>query len=384
MSRVSDAVKKIKLLNRNDLERRLNITNKWPCSLHSTIRHTLLCSRLLGLLPLSGLMKSSSGELRFTFRSIYTIYYLVTLFGQTLMFVMTCCWLVQNGISLPNITNSVFYSSSLISSLILLNIGRFWPKLITKAEEIESTLPPFTSNVTLWCNITMVFTLAAALVEHLLSVFYGLTVAYSCNPKDMCETFFRFNMPWIFDYTPYTLWKGILSEIFNLQSTFIWSYNDLLLMVISIYLTEHFTVHNELLKIAVKEENFSCAEFRTQYLKIVRLVRLINGQFGIYILTSFGINLYWICTQLFYSLKRTQTGHFIACQYRNAHNFMVLQMFFCKHYPYLLQVERFIAQINNIKVALSGLDFFYVTRKMILTLLGTIVTYELVLLQFNK
>lgn len=34
-------------------------------------------------------------------------------------------------------------------------------------------------------------------------------------------------------------------------------------------------------------------------------------------------------------------------------------------------------------VALSGMEFFFLTRSLILKMAGTIVTYELVLLQFN-
>ncbi|XP_063890974.1 gustatory receptor 5a for trehalose [Helicoverpa armigera] len=412
------------------------------CGLHSTVRGTLFCSRVMGLLPVSGLTCPTSQRLRFTFRSPYTILYVASLFGQLLMFVMTLCWLMMNGISLANITNAVFYTSSLISSLILLHIGRCWPALVGSVETLERELPPFHRNVASISNVTTIFILTAAIVEHLLSVFYGLKVACACDSNNVAENYFRFNMPWIFDYTPFTIWKGALSELFNIQSTFVWSLNDLLIMVISIYLTEHLLIHNELLKKAAEQEHFSCLEFRTQYLKIVRLVKLINGQFGIYILTSFGSNLYWICTQLFYSLSRTQTGHFITCTFKDsptkvppaneyenplcpwmlgekgALNGVEHSIYFTYSFSFLLlrtllvlllaarihsnsvaplyvlygipssrfhiEVERFIAQINNLKVAMSGLDFFYVTRTMILTLLGTIVTYELVLLQFNR
>ncbi|KAJ8735026.1 hypothetical protein PYW08_014276 [Mythimna loreyi] len=421
-----------------------HLNKREMCGLHGTIRGTLFCSRVMGLLPLAGLTSPTSVKLRFTFRSPYTIFYAISLFGQVLMFIMTFYWLITNGISLANISNSIFYTSSLLSYLILMVIGRSWPTLVSKVEAIESKLPPFTRNVGAMSNITTIFILVAAIVEHLLSVFYGLKVACACDMNNVAENYFHFNMPWIFDYTPYSVWKGVLSELFNIQSTFIWSLNDLLIMVISIYLTEHFLIHNELLKKAAEQEHFSCHEFRTQYLKIVRLVKLINGQFGIYILTSFGSNLYWICTQLFYSLSRTQTGHFITCKFmdsdsvnaalnkeylthplcmwmlseKRALNGVEHSIYFTYSFSFLLlrtllvlllaarihsnsiaplyvlyaipsarfhtEVERFIAQINNLKVAMSGLDFFYVTRTMILTLLGTIVTYELVLLQFNR
>lgn len=35
-------------------------------------------------------------------------------------------------------------------------------------------------------------------------------------------------------------------------------------------------------------------------------------------------------------------------------------------------------------VALSGMRFFYLTRTLVLSVAGTIITYELVLVQFHK
>ncbi|KAJ9591297.1 hypothetical protein L9F63_002171, partial [Diploptera punctata] len=46
-------------------------------------------------------------------------------------------------------------------------------------------------------------------------------------------------------------------------------------------------------------------------------------------------------------------------------------------------VNRFLEQITTDNVALTGLNFFPVTRMVLLTLAGTIVTYEIVLVQFG-
>ncbi|XP_072936141.1 gustatory receptor for sugar taste 64f-like [Epargyreus clarus] len=389
--------------------------------LHTSLRHILLFARAMGLLPLCGLKNPLSFDLRFTLRSPYTLYYLVSVFGLVLLFILNVFWIAENGISFTNITDALFHSSSLVSLVILGNLGRSWPKLIMKVEEIECKLPPFTRDLAFLCNVTMASIMVAALVEHFLSVFYGLIVARTCDVNNVIKAYFLHSMPWIFDYTSYDLWKGIMGEVFNIQSTFLWTYSDLLIMVISIYLTEHFTVHNQLLQNAWKEQRLHCCQFRKQHLNLVRLVKLINDHIGIYILTSFGTNLYWICTQLFYSLNKTGTGHYVSCQ--SKHRDQNLQgiehtIYFTYSFSFLvvrtllvlmlasrvhtssnvalimlyevpadktnLEIDRYIDQITRIRVALSGLDFFYVTRTMILTLVGTIVTYELVLLQFNK
>ncbi|XP_064076855.1 gustatory receptor for sugar taste 64b-like [Vanessa tameamea] len=48
---------------------------------------------------------------------------------------------------------------------------------------------------------------------------------------------------------------------------------------------------------------------------------------------------------------------------------------------YNIEVQRFMDQVYHSKIHLSGLGYFYVTRVTVLSMLSTIVTYELVLLQ---
>lgn len=48
------------------------------------------------------------------------------------------------------------------------------------------------------------------------------------------------------------------------------------------------------------------------------------------------------------------------------------------------KVKRFCEEVTTDIVALSGMKFFYLTRKLVLSVAGTIITYELVLIQFHK
>lgn len=50
---------------------------------------------------------------------------------------------------------------------------------------------------------------------------------------------------------------------------------------------------------------------------------------------------------------------------------------------FLSQAERFLEEITNSTVGLTGMRFFYLTRSLILSVAGTVVTYEIVLVQFQ-
>lgn len=47
------------------------------------------------------------------------------------------------------------------------------------------------------------------------------------------------------------------------------------------------------------------------------------------------------------------------------------------------QLKRFYSEVTRDVVALSGMRFFHLTRTLVLSVAGTIITYELVLVQFN-
>lgn len=48
-----------------------------------------------------------------------------------------------------------------------------------------------------------------------------------------------------------------------------------------------------------------------------------------------------------------------------------------------MELERFSDEVRNEMNALSGMKFFFLTRKVLFALAGSILTYEIVLLQFN-
>lgn len=53
-------------------------------------------------------------------------------------------------------------------------------------------------------------------------------------------------------------------------------------------------------------------------------------------------------------------------------------------HDWCIEVKRFNEEVANDVIALSGMKFFNLTRKLVLSVAGTIVTYELVLIQFHQ
>ncbi|CAB3221031.1 unnamed protein product [Arctia plantaginis] len=121
----------------------LSLNKKEPGSLHNTTREALICFRVMGFLPLTGLTNRSSDKVRYTLRSPYTIYYAFSIFGQILMCLATIFQIYQKRVQLGNFTNFIFCVSNLAAALILAKTSYSWPTIMKTFEKIENQLPYF-------------------------------------------------------------------------------------------------------------------------------------------------------------------------------------------------------------------------------------------------
>ncbi|XP_045542500.1 gustatory receptor 5a for trehalose-like [Papilio machaon] len=205
-------------------------------------------------------------------------------------------------------------------------------------------------------------------------------------------------MPFIFNITNYSLWKAVPFVVVNVQATFLWNITDVMIMCISIYLTAYLQDLNKIIYDNEKSKSVRWEEIRLLYSHLVSLVKEVDSRFCYLVLLSFFINLFFISLQLFNSLTVLHLTYYIysftflmtrasvmcllaANVYRAAQE----PLFVIEHVPaseYTLEIQRFIRQIRYTTTALSGV-YFYVTRSTLLKVVGTLLTYELVLLQFN-
>ncbi|XP_050352716.1 gustatory receptor for sugar taste 64f-like [Nymphalis io] len=145
-------------------------------------------------------------------------------------------------------------------------------------------------------------------------------------------------------------------------------------------------------------------ELREDYNRATRLVRSFDEVINSIVFTSFASNLFFVCVQLYhllglfngyehtlyvtfsliFLLSRSLAVLLIAAQVHSASLVATPSLYNVPYSSYGTEVQRFLDQIHGDTVALTGLNFFYVTKELVLSVVGTIVTYELVLVQFNR
>lgn len=185
------------------------------------------------------------------------------------------------------------------------------------------------------------------------------------------------------------IFRGIINSSSSLsKSTFAWNFTDVYLIIISLLLTEKFLQVNRRLQShhRLRSSHF-WNEIWGAYKVSVDLVEKTNKLNGGTILISFFSNLYFVCVQLLGCFKsesslldglylwfsliflicRTLAVCWFASQI-NDESRKPLQVLRSIHSDYFdVTMKRFTEQLMSDKVALSGMNFFYLTRKLILS-----------------
>ncbi|XP_049822390.1 gustatory receptor 5a for trehalose-like [Aethina tumida] len=249
-----------------------------------------------------------------------------------------------------------------------------------------------------------------ATLEHILAKILGLISVMEC------DGFEYINLASFFKYLPQSsafniFRRGILSDIINLivdtQLTFSWTFVHVFLIIMCKAMTNVLKQVTEKIKNAAKAEIEAEHVWRTlreDYNRVSRLCRVMNNKLDLLVLFSFSTNLIFILLQLFNSL-RPMKNNLERVYFYYSFAFVILRAVFVCLYGaeiyeegrrplevlnkvsdkiYNQEIERLILQIGTTDIALTGRSFFIVTKSLILKIAGAIVSYELVLIQFNE
>ncbi|XP_043276376.1 gustatory receptor for sugar taste 64e-like isoform X2 [Venturia canescens] len=383
-------------------------------SLHAALRPIIKLAQCFSLFPVSQVSKSDASDLRFTWRSFKIFYACITLLISITLVACSLLRILENGITASRMTRLMFLGTTFMTNLLFFRLAMNWPSFATSWERFERELAPrhrrvAKLNMAARFKIITAVVMIPAMIEHALSILAGYLGAVTCaslrGDTDIAATYFQSQFPHVFNKTVYTLWKGIAVQSSNLLSTFSWNFMDLFLILISTALVDQFRqLNNRLYSIREKAmPEWWWAEARTDYNRLASLTRQVDTYISGIVVLSFGTNLWFICIQLLNSfnpfpsimttiyfcfsfgflLTRASTISLCAAAVHDESLLPAPILYSVSASSYSNEVVRFLMQVTTDNIGLTGMKFFSITRSLVLTIAGTIVTYELVLVQFN-
>lgn len=145
-------------------------------------------------------------------------------------------------------------------------------------------------------------------------------------------------------------------------------------------------------------------KFRKHYRTIIMLCDLVDDTICSITLVSFSNNFFYICIQ-FLEIFDPAPTRLHSFSYWFSLSYLIIKSYFVSVYcsrvheesrvpldilrcvprkSWHPELKRFMEEIKNREIGLSGMKFFYITKGLILTVASSIFTYDLVLIHFHK
>ncbi|XP_055909609.1 gustatory receptor for sugar taste 64e-like isoform X2 [Eupeodes corollae] len=372
----------------------------------------MVLAQVFGLLPVRGVTSKSAADLSFSFKNFRTMNSVFVVMCYTTCMGLTYSWALKQQFKFDTIETIIFYTSIFSISVAFFNLARKWPSVMKQWELVESKLPPLQSQMEkrkLSHQIKMITTVTCvlSLIEHILSMLSSIYYANACPARpDPIESYLQGNFIQLFSFVDYNNWLGMFGKYLNVLSTFAWNFTDIFIMTVSVGLSSGFRQLNaDLLKMARKPTTEAYwINSRVNYRNLCKLCDKVDDAVSSITLLGFSNNLYFICGKIMKSIQKkpsfTHTLYFwfslfyllgrtlaLSLYSADIHDESRRPMLVFRAVPreyWCKEIKRFAQEVSTDLVALSGMKFFHLTRSLVLSVAGTIVTYELVLLQFNK
>ncbi|KAH8270679.1 hypothetical protein KR044_005707, partial [Drosophila immigrans] len=372
----------------------------------------LVIAQCFSLMPVCGICAAGAQGLRFNWRSWRTWYSLLCICSIGVDSIFTINLATHTQLDVRNVEPIVFHVCNLVGACVFLQLARKWPALMRHWAAVEQQLPRHKSwrqreQLSRRIQHVALLLLSLSLMEHLLSIIAFVYHDFCPSRRDPIESYLYGAGPQLFYVFRYSNWLGWLAKLQNVLLTFSWSYMDIFLMLLGIGLTDLLTRLTHHLQHAVQQpmpEAF-WTHARTRYRAIVELIYEVDDAVSGLIVISFGSNLYFVCLQLLKSINTMpSTVHAVyfyfslsfligrstavllslSAVHDGARDPLLRLLRQVPHGGYGGEASRLFGELAADEVSLSGLRFFAITRKLFLTVAGSIVTYELVLIQFHE
>ncbi|XP_023720513.1 gustatory receptor for sugar taste 64f isoform X1 [Cryptotermes secundus] len=378
-------------------------------SMHRSMCWVLLVAQAFALCPVQGITGRRAEELRFTWRSVRVFYTSIVILALLVSLGFSFTWFLVVGFTFPASGALMFYGTGLTCCALFLNLGTKWPELALLWQRTENSQIRYgyPTNLSLKIRTLTVIILTLALVEYLLSNANRMYIASQCSTGgfDLVRRYIMVTHRHVFEVVGYSSGMAVFTAVVSIIASFYWSYADVFVMLISIALASRFKLLNSCLKKVkgkMMPEGF-WRSVREDYNDLSHLTSCVDSRVSSIVLLCFATNLFYICQQLLnsmnnsvstiqatyfylsfgYLLLRTMAMALSAASIYDESRAAKDVLYAVPAHNYQVEVHRFLVQVSTDNISLTGLNFFPVTRTVLLTLAGTIVTYEIVLVQFG-
>ncbi|XKL60006.1 hypothetical protein PGB90_001022 [Kerria lacca] len=318
---------------------------------------------------------------------------------QTLMAILSLLWLNRSGISIFKSGGVLFFGGAAIMMLLMIRLSFMWSKLLKKWTEIEYHFG-YQKNLkrvfAIISSLIIVFsTVLLNLVEHLSNLLFGLLTTYQ-NSRKILKIYSAKMFPQVFEVVPYTVWRAVPILYINFVSTLTYSFGDQLIIMISLALGNYFHLFNkEIFSIKGKVlSEFEWKILRLKYTKLCELTSVVDDCLCHLLCLTFLIHLYIICVELHQGIQYTSDEN---DQMHAILSFIVSVLRACalcyttiriyeqskNVLDILHSIELFLQQVIQNDTVLTGSHLFSMKRSFLLTIGGTIISYEILLLQMK-
>ncbi|XP_043276378.1 gustatory receptor for sugar taste 64e-like [Venturia canescens] len=392
-------------------------------SFHCAIGSILGIAQCFGVMPLTGVRTESPKKLAmkyFSFRVAYAMAIMIMLvvmsaisIGHMIQTLRADTFSIHGGIGAAT-AGAIFYSNSLLGTALFMWLCPRWIPLQRDWRAMERILdrdkhqpPVLRWKFSMLTAVIMTF----ALIEHLLSIANNTPLHFwsstsNLTVEDFLQSYCENSHAFIFSLCHYNLSMGIFIFVISKISTFTWNFTDVFVILVATGLAERYKSLNKRLitNTPYYRKNLDWREFRECYATLSTLVKNVDNKISPIILLSFGNNLYFICLQLLNGLSPSETNILGTVYFFGSFAFLVGRtvavtlltarindqskqalpaLYNCPGPYYNIETQRLQQQLTTDEVCLTGLRFFSITRNFMLAVAGAIVTYEVVLLQFN-
>ncbi|XP_041973947.1 gustatory receptor for sugar taste 64f-like [Aricia agestis] len=389
---------------------------------YKSVRKLLVFGKIMGFVPIVGLFQENSANTRGTWKSLYTLYYLHNTALRSLILILLLLNMVASfkldANEYQNKMEILITSFALFLTIHMSVFCKNWRNMMDEIERIERLIPKSARRRNIDVNKVLIFLFGMGIIEDLIYLVYSVhkaCLSTECTVRGYYEYYYDFT----FNVIPFSYFAACAMQISKLQKTFLMAFLDAMIVSVTVYLMNRFQDFNYALAVRLKKcrynKNVQWRDIQGYYTRLAKLVRAVDDRYNTFIFMSFAVNLVYICKNIYVYIQYHRHKFINASAQVSeslswlevTHFFMfnvsvltkALMTFTSTAYLHTLtreplnalhtipatayspQFQRFMDQVFQSKVHLSGLKMFYISRNTILSVISTVITYELVLIQ---